>query len=72
MSKLRIAKEAAEYLRVSEGTIRQYVYCGNLQRVKIGKRVFITKIDLDLFISRNYAPARQLLRTMRGEHGGAC
>jgi excisionase family DNA binding protein len=47
------AREAAEYLHVSENTIRQWIWQRRLPVVKLGRAVRLKKSDLDQIINSN-------------------
>jgi len=44
--------EAAEFLRISEKTIRRVIDAGSLLCSRIGKRVVITRNDIMLFLAQ--------------------
>lgn len=43
--------EASKYMRLSSSFIRKSAKLGHVSRVKIGKRVFFRKTDLDAWIA---------------------
>jgi excisionase family DNA binding protein len=49
----------AEYLRLSTDTIDRLVKAGGLQCVRIGSQVRFTLEDVEAFIERHRAPARE-------------
>ena len=46
-------KEAAEFARLAPSTIRLYIRKGKLKAQKVGRRVIISRGDLEAFLSRN-------------------
>lgn len=46
---LYTVQEAAVYLRLSEGSVRQYVTHGILQPLRIGRAIFFDKAELDRY-----------------------
>ena len=55
--------EVAEILRVSEGTIREWVNKGKLNAVRLGgtKTIRISEEDLERFLSQNKIKERRVL-----------
>jgi excisionase family DNA binding protein len=49
----------AEYLRLSADTIDRLVKAGRLRCVRIGSQVRFTREDVEAFIERHRAPARE-------------
>jgi excisionase family DNA binding protein len=59
---LMTAEEVAEHLRVSEGTINQWVKAGRIPVVKVGKLNRFRRSDIEAWVESNSKPA---------ENGGA-
>jgi excisionase family DNA binding protein len=54
---LRSVPEAAQYLRLSVGTMRNWLSQRRLECVKMGRRTLIRQAELDRLISANTIPA---------------
>jgi len=59
ITQLITVPEAAQILRVKNGTIRKWIYGGQLPSVKLGGRVCLKTQDVREFIEGNYHPARK-------------
>ena len=44
-------RDASEYSRLAQSTVRQAIRLGRLQSTKVGRRVLITRMALDKFLS---------------------
>ena len=45
--------EAAEYARIAESTVRLYIRKGSIKRLKVGRRVIISRSELESFLTGN-------------------
>ena len=54
------AKEAAQFLNVSENTIRQWIWQRRLPVIRLGRSVRLKKVDLEKMIEGNRAEALPL------------
>jgi len=50
MDRLYRVEEIAEILRIATVTVRKYIYSGQLQATRIGRRVLVRESDLERFI----------------------
>jgi excisionase family DNA binding protein len=50
-------REAAGYTRLQKSTIRAWIHQRRLPSVKLGRRVFLRRKDLDRLISKSVRPA---------------
>lgn len=50
--KLLTIKEAAEYLRISEVTLKRHLYSGKLKGLKAGRQWRIRKSDIEEYLRR--------------------
>lgn len=50
---LLTAKEAAQFLHLSENTIRQWIWQRRLPVVRLGRAVRLRRVDLEQLIERN-------------------
>ena len=57
-SDLLDVEEAAAFLHVKAATIRAWVLKSKIDYVKLGRRVFLRKPDLDKLIEKNVVPAK--------------
>lgn len=55
---LMTVRETADFLRLKESTIRDWVLRRKITYVKLGGRVFVRKTDAADFISKRVVPAR--------------
>lgn len=60
MQQMMTVPETAEKLRVKTGTIRKWIYGGQLPHVKLGGRVCLKMQDIQAFIEKNYHPAKEV------------
>jgi excisionase family DNA binding protein len=56
-SPYRSIVEAAEYLRVSERFVREAIRRGRLRSFRAGRRVLLSRDDLDAFVRGGHDPA---------------
>lgn len=54
------AKEAAEFLNVSENTVRMWIWQRRLPIVRLGRAIRLRRDDLELLIERNREDAVRL------------
>lgn len=45
--------EATAYLRLAEGTLREFVRLGKIPHHKVGRRIFFNRIDLDQWFEKH-------------------
>jgi excisionase family DNA binding protein len=55
-------KDVSRILKLSQPTIRQKVYRGELPVVKLGRRCLFKAADIAALIERSYRPARDQLK----------
>lgn len=60
MEQLMTVVEVSEVLRLRESTIRKWIYKRKLPHLKLGRRVFVRRQDLDVLISTSLVPARRI------------
>jgi excisionase family DNA binding protein len=60
-SDLLDVEEGAIFLHVKASTVRSWILKGQLRYVKLGRRVFLRRKDLEEFIASSVVPARQPL-----------
>jgi len=60
IDQLSTIPEVARMLRVKNGTIRKWIYGGQLPAVKLGGRVCLKMQDIQAFIEKNYRPATKV------------
>ncbi len=58
MSDLMSVKEASELLRLTQATVRRWILERRVTYVKLGRRVFLRRADLDALVNRSIVPAR--------------
>jgi excisionase family DNA binding protein len=58
-SELLDIEEDAIYLHVKGSTIRAWILKGQVPYVKLGRRVFLRRQDLDKLIDKSVVPARR-------------
>jgi excisionase family DNA binding protein len=51
--------EGAEHLRLSIYTIRAWVFQKRIPFVRLGRRVFLRREDLEAFVNRNVVEAKE-------------
>jgi excisionase family DNA binding protein len=56
-TKLLTAREAAQFLRLSENTVRQWIWQRRLPVVRLGRAVRLRKADLEKLLERHYEGA---------------
>ncbi len=55
-------QEAADYLRVSETTMRRLVRKGEIRSVSVGKKYLVTRSALDEYLERDRLVAQNIVR----------
>jgi len=58
MSDLLDVEEGAQYCHIKSTTMRDWIYKGRVPFVKLGRRVFLRKQDLERLIVESLVPAR--------------
>jgi excisionase family DNA binding protein len=61
-SELLDVEEGAIYLHVKSSTMRAWILKGQIPYVKLGRRVFLRRLDLDRLIHNSLVPAREAAR----------
>jgi excisionase family DNA binding protein len=56
-AQLLTAREAAQFLRLSENTVRQWIWQRRLPVVRLGRAVRLRKADLEKLLERHYEEA---------------
>jgi excisionase family DNA binding protein len=59
MTDLLDVEEAAAYCHVKTATMRSWVLKAKIPYVKLGRRVFLRRQDLEAFITESVVPARR-------------
>ena len=59
MTELLTLQEAAKELRISIHTLRVWVYQKRIPVVRLGRRIFIRRKDLEEFIAKNVVKAKE-------------
>src|SRR5688572_19977447 len=59
----RTVKEAAEFLSLAASTIRLYIRKGQLSVHRVGRRVILSRAELETFVTRNSSNVVKLFRT---------
>lgn len=57
---LMTPEEAAAYLKLGEGTVRNMAACGELPRVKIGRSLRFRTSDLNAYIAQRTAVVEKI------------
>jgi excisionase family DNA binding protein len=58
-SDLLDVEEAAGFCHVKVATMRDWILKGKIAHVKLGRRVFLRRMDLEKFITDSFVPARR-------------